>query len=150
MMDWTILDVVTFNDISSSLSYHDSWSIEVSTDDTGHDAGVHHPDVVQPHQPALTVHHGVVVPGVAHLAGAGGMVGAVTLPPHEVVQLGVRSEVRARLQLRTSELVKCWLGEYLPGEPHTLPHLVPANTSQCSDLTTGSLETEKLKWVGVW
>ena len=82
-----ILD--TFNDISSSLSYHDGWSIEVSTDDAGHDAGVDNPDVVEPHHPALTVHHGAVVAAVAHLAGAGGMVGAVTLPPDEFVQLGV-------------------------------------------------------------
>ena len=116
---------ITFNDISRSLSYHDGWSIEVSTDDTGHDAGVHDPDVVEAHQSALTVHHGVVVPAVAHLAGAGGMVGAVTLPSHELVQLRVRGEVGPRLQLGTSELVKGWLGEYLPGQSDRLPHLVP-------------------------
>ena len=119
----------TLNDVSRSLSYHDGWSIEVPTDDTGHDAGVHHPDVVQPHQLALTVHHGAVVPAVPHPAGAGGMVGAVALPPHELVQLRVRGEVRARLQLRTAELVKRWLGEYLPGELHTLPHLVPEKST---------------------
>ena len=62
-----------------------------------------------------------------HLACAGGVVGAVTLPSDKLVNLLVSVDVRSRGELLPPVRIKGGLGEYLSGELDTLPHLVPGH-----------------------
>ena len=71
------------------------------------------------------------------------MVGAVALPPDELVDLLVCVDVRPRGQLLPPVRVEGGLGEDLPGELDTLPHLVPE--SDCQPAHTASLSPVLLR-----
>lgn len=102
------------DDVGSLFGHHDGGCVQVAADDARHDRGVHHPERVQTIDACLGVHHGHVVRDGAHLAGAGRVVRAVRLLAHKGVNLGVRGDPRARLDLGASEGFEGLLGEDLP------------------------------------
>ena len=77
------------DDIGCLLCDHDGGGIQVATDHTGHDGGIDHPEVFHAEHPGLWIHHCRGVRGLAHLASARGVVGAVCLRPHEGVYLRI-------------------------------------------------------------
>lgn len=122
LVDWDTLIPECWpplDDVGCLLCDHDGGGVQVATDHAGHDGGVNHPEVFHPEHPGLWVHHCRGVGGLAHLASARGVVGAVRLRPHEGVYLSIRLDVASRLELLPPEWCQGFLCKNLPSQPHT-------------------------------
>lgn len=109
--------------ISSLLCHHDGRSVEVSTDDAGHDGGVDDTQPVHTQNARVRVYDRHRVGRGAHLAGAGWVVGAVGLSADKCIDVGVGLDLRAGLDFSTTERVEGFLGKNLSGEFDALPEL---------------------------
>lgn len=107
------------DDVGCLLCDHDGGGVQVAADHAGHDGGIDHPEVFHPEHPGLGVHHCRGVGGLAHLAGARGVVGTVRLRPDEGVYFCIRLDMASRLELLSPEWRQGFLCKDLSGQPHT-------------------------------
>lgn len=123
---WVDKRRATSDDIGSLLRHHDGRGVQVAADDAGHDGGVDHTQLLQTQNPCVWVDNRHRVRGRAHLAGAGGVIGAVGLSADKSVDVCIGLALRTRLDFRTTERVEGLLGKNLSGEfdrLSELPHI---------------------------
>lgn len=123
------------DDVSCFLRDHDRGGVQVAADHAGHDGCVDHPEVFHPNHPGLRIHHGSGVGGLAHLAGARGVVGAVRFRPHKGVDLFIGLHVASWLELFSPERCQGFLGKNFSGQLHTIAEIV--NVGFCGGEDTG-------------
>ena len=104
---------------------HDRRRVEIAVGDRRHDRRIDDAQRLDADHPGFRIDDGERVSGRSHLAGAGGVVGALDVVAHEGVDRLVADAVCARLDLAAAIGVEGALREDLAGQAHAGAHLDP-------------------------
>src|SRR5262245_11269816 len=116
--------VAAEDQIGGLLAGHDRWRIEIAVGHLREDRGVGDPKAVNADDAALRVDHRQRVVDAPHAAGAAGVEGALAMLPDESIDIGVGSDVIARLDLAAGESLHGGGAEQCAGQPDAAPEIV--------------------------
>lgn len=108
------------NNICSFLCYHNSWGIQISTDNTGHYWSIYHSQVFNSNDFCLGINYSSAIWRLTHFTSAGRMISTISLLPYESIYFFVRLNMASWLNFRPAKFFKSFLSKDLSGQLDTL------------------------------
>lgn len=121
----------TLNYICSFLCYHNSWGIQISTDNTGHYWSIYYSQVFNANYFCLGINYSSAIWKLTHFTGAGRMISTIGLLPYESIYFFVRLNMVSWLYFRPAKFFKSFLSKDLSGQLDTLAEF--PNISFCME-----------------